>query len=234
MSKRWLPVVCVCLLVPVMSRSADKGPVKIVVLGDSITKGVRPGVKAEETFAQLLQADLKKAGVDAEVINVGVGGERTDQALPRLAKAVIALKPRLVTVMYGTNDSYVDAGKKESRLSAEEYRANLSRLVSELRQAGIEPVLMTEPRWGDKAKLNGAGEHPNQRLEAYVQVCRDVARTQKAPLVDHFAHWSKTNAAGTDIGAWTTDQCHPNPRGHREMADLILPVLLQTLGAKKP
>ena len=39
------------VLAPVRSASA----VKIITLGDSITKGVRPGVKAEETFAHLLK-----------------------------------------------------------------------------------------------------------------------------------------------------------------------------------
>jgi len=34
------------------------------------------------------------------------------------------------------------------------------------------------------------------------------------------------------IREWTTDGCHPNPRGHREMADLILPVLKDVLGRR--
>ena len=71
--------------------------------------------RAEETFAALLEADLKSRGVEARVTNVGIGGERTDGALARLEKDVLAKKPRLVTVMYGTNDSYVDKGKTDSR-----------------------------------------------------------------------------------------------------------------------
>src|SRR5207249_4230947 len=86
--------------------------VKIVTLGDSITRGVRAGVKAEETFSALLQKELRDRDVKADVVNVGIGGERTDQALKRLAKDVIALKPAIVIVMYGTNDSYVDKGQK--------------------------------------------------------------------------------------------------------------------------
>src|SRR5205814_1916460 len=94
-------VLAVAALLPAGSLWADESKVKIVALGDSITRGVRTGVKAEETFAALLQADLRKEKVAAEVVNVGVGGERTDGALARLAKAVVALKPQVVTVMYG-------------------------------------------------------------------------------------------------------------------------------------
>ncbi len=208
------------------SLAAAQGEIKIVTLGDSITRGARPGVKAEETFAALLQKGLREKKLSVEVANVGIGGERTDQAIKRLARDVIARKPKIVTIMYGTNDSYVDRGKKDSRLSVDDYRANLKKLLAELRQAGIRPVLMTSPRWGAKAS-NGLGENPNKRLEAYIGVCREVAQETKTPLVDHYAHWSKKAAEGTDIGTWTTDQCHPNPQGHREIVELMLPVVLK-------
>lgn len=210
---------------------AQEPPLRIVALGDSITRGVRTGVKADETFAALLQADLRAQKLAVEVVNVGIGGEPTEQALARLDKAVLALKPRLVLVMYGTNDSYVDQGKKEPRLTRDEYRANLVTLVERLRKGGAEVVLMTPPRWGDKAAKNGAGENPNVRLDPYVAACRAVAKEAKVPLVDHHAHWTKAVGKGTDLGDWTTDQCHPNPRGHREIADLIQPVVLQVLRA---
>ncbi|MBI3862758.1 MAG: SGNH/GDSL hydrolase family protein [Planctomycetia bacterium] len=209
----------------------DGNTVKIVALGDSITKGVRSGVKPDETFAALLEVDLKKQGVRAEVVNVGIGGERTDQALARLEKEVIAAKPQFVTIMYGTNDSYVDKGATEPRLTAVDYRRNLAALCDKLRAAGITPVLMTEPRWGPDAR-NGLDENPNGRLEKYMEECRAIAKERKLPLVDHFAHWTKAESEGTKIADWTTDQCHPNPAGHRVMADLILPVLLKSIGEK--
>src|SRR5207253_7716368 len=73
-------------------------PIKIVALGDSITRGVRTGVKAEDTFAHLVQLALRKDNIKVEVVNVGIGGERTDQALKRL-DAVLKMKPKIVTIM---------------------------------------------------------------------------------------------------------------------------------------
>lgn len=214
--------------------SAQDAPPKtipIVVLGDSITRGIRPGVQPAETFAVRIQEELRRAGSNVDVFNAGIGGERTDQAIKRLA-SIISRKPVLVTIMYGTNDSYVDQGKTDSRLSQAEYRANLEKLVDELRAAGITPVLMTEPRWGRKAGKNGAGEHPNVRLEKYMEACRAVAADKKVPLVDHFRIWSEHEAKGVDIGGWTTDQCHPNPAGHQVLAEAIVPVLAQALKSK--
>ena len=202
---------------------------RIVVLGDSITKGVRTGVTPDQTFASLLQTALRENGHDVDVINQGIGGERTDQAIARLSRDILSLEPALVTVMYGTNDSYVDPGQKDSRLSRDQYLVNLRKIVAELRRIGIKPVLMTEPRWGDKAALNGIGESPNVRLEQFVVACRQVAEETHTPLVDHFQLWTKSNAAGTDIENWTTDQCHPNPEGHEQIANAMLPAILRTL-----
>ena len=202
------------------------GVIRIVTLGDSITKGVRPGVQAEETFAALVQAQLRAQGLVAEVANVGIGGERTDGALQRLDADVIAKRPQIVTVMYGTNDSYVDPQQTESRLSLAAYEANLREIVRRLRAAGAIVVLMTEPRWAEGSRTNGAGEDPNVRLEAYLQACRRVAQELDTPLVDHFAHWSAMTRRGTKLMDWTTDGCHPNPRGHAELAHRIVQALL--------
>ncbi len=218
------------LFIPTMRAAEPK--VRIVAIGDSITRGVRPGVKEEETFASLLQEALRKKGIEAEILNVGIGGEQTDQALARLKTAVIDKKPTVVTIMYGTCDSYVEGGKKETRLSAEQYGKNLRRLVKELRAAGIKPILMTPPRWGDKATADGNGDHPNLRLEPYAKVCRAVAAETKTPLVDHFADWSKQAKAGTNISTWMTDECHPNPEGHKVIAKSLLPVVQAALKAK--
>ncbi len=206
--------------------------VTIVTLGDSITKGVRSGVTAEQTFAALIETQVREQDVQARVINVGIGGERTDQALLRLDQILEQHQPDLVTVMYGTNDSYVDQGQSTSRISEKEYRQNLEQVVTTLLRRGILPVLMTEPRWADDAPVNGVGENPNLRLEAYVVACRETANAWRVPLVDHFADWTAARDAGTNLREWTTDGCHPNPAGHRQLAAAMRPVIRQAIGPK--
>lgn len=205
----------------------------VIALGDSITKGVRRGVAAAETFAAQLEVALtnQPAGDDlseVSVVNVGIGGERTDHALERLG-SLIQRRPQLVTVMYGTNDSYIDRDRTESRISTKAYRMNLSQIVLALRLHGIGAVLMTEPRWPDDASPNGIGENPNAQLVKYVDVCRDLARELDVPLVDHFAHWGVARANGQDLRQWTTDGCHPNAQGHDEITATLLPVLRRAL-----
>ena len=216
--------------VPAAAHAEPDAPTpRVVFLGDSITKGVRPGVRTEETFEELLAARLQHRGIRAEVVNLGVGGERTDQALARLNRDLFPLHPTLVAVMYGTNDSYVDPGAREPRLTVAQYRENLTQIILFLRARGVKPILMTPPRWARNASPNGLGENPNRRLKPYVQACREVARQTHTPLVNHFRRWSRAARKRVDLAKWTTDGCHPNPRGQNELAKEIFPVMTRTL-----
>jgi len=238
-SSRGIPVmahlgVSLLLLSTILMGPGEETPrLRLLLLGDSITKGVRPGVLAKETFGGLLQTEFARKKWEVSIVNTGVGGERTDQALKRVDQVIAKHRPDLVTIMYGTNDSYVDQGKSASRLNLDQYRANLSKLIDRLENQGAGVVLMTSPRWADGSRPNGLGEEPNLRLEPYVEVVRAVARERGLPLVDHYAAWTKAKREGVSLMEWTTDGCHPNPKGHRVLADLILPKVEPLLTSMK-
>ncbi|MGL4462495.1 MAG: SGNH/GDSL hydrolase family protein, partial [Planctomycetia bacterium] len=205
----------------------------VMTLGDSITLGVRGGVGPMQTYPAQLQQTLQADEYDAGVVNVGVGGERTDQALARLDALLAEKQPHVVVVMYGTNDSYVDAGKSTPRLSVEQYRSNLEELVSRIQTFGAEVVLATPPRWGAAAKPNGLGEHPNVALTPFVKACRTTAVESGVPLVDHFGVWTAEEEKGRNLSAWTTDECHPNPEGGRVLADGVAPIVERLLSSRR-
>ena len=211
-------------LTPVV-RPLDGPATRVVMLGDSITKGARPGVKPTDVFAAQTEAALRAAGAKVRVHNVGIGSERTDLALQRLERDVISQRPQFVTVMYGTNDSWVDEGKTGSRLTEQQFEANLRELVRRLQAAQIGVVLMTEPRFGEQNKRNGLGEDPNGRLGRFMEITRTVARDTRTPLVDHFTGWADEQQRGRTLQAWTTDGCHPNPEGHGDLARRLTAVL---------
>lgn len=218
--------ICVVWTVFSLVATCSAEPLRIVTLGDSITKGVRAGVAEDQTFAAELQRQLRAAQFpDAEVINVGIGGEQAGQGLARLARDVVAKQPSIVTIMYGHNDSYIDAGKTTVRVSIPRFRADISQLVERLREAGITPILMTPPAYAETSAPNGAGEHCNVKLSRYAEVIRQQSETLQVPLVDHFAAWEEISKKGADLNEWTTDGYHPNPKGHADLANRILPVI---------
>ena len=210
----------------------EKTTIKIITIGDSITKGVREGVKHEETFTFRLMEMLRKEGVRIEVINAGIPYERTDLAIVRLEEDVIRLKPDIVTIMYGTNDAFIDEREIEPRLAIDEFEKNLHLIITQLKDEGIHPVLMTEPPLGQFWNFNREpyiSKGPNFLMEKYMETCRRIASEEKILLVDNYKFWSEKIETGLDIEQWLTDGCHPNPEGHKVIAETIFPVLKSQL-----
>jgi len=62
--------------------AATDRPVRIVVLGDSLTAGL--GLRADETFPAKLEQALRAKGLAVEVANAGVSGDTAANGLARL------------------------------------------------------------------------------------------------------------------------------------------------------
>ena len=150
----------------------------IVVLGD---------VSSEDSpIVSQLQRKLSRSGLVSEVTNLGIESERTDQALDRLGE-IIAMEPKpdLVTLMFGKSDSAIDTDKTTSVIPTAKFRSNFIAMITQLREAGIAPVLMTPPIFGGNSPLNGIGEDPNISLTKFNNHVRKIAAEFDVPLVDH-------------------------------------------------
>ena len=97
-------------------RALDKpdGVFRILALGDSNTFGFI--VPAENTYTRILEDRLRAEGIDAEVLNMGVSGWGTDQALEALRRDGVLHRPDLVIMQFDENDlgenlRYRDTGK---------------------------------------------------------------------------------------------------------------------------
>ena len=111
---------------------------RIVCLGDSVTYG--QGVRFEETYEQQLEKKLKIQGIDARVINAGIGAHRTWQGLERLEKDVIRFSPDMVVISFGLND-----GALSSETLWEEWKTNLGHQESNLKKQQSEDSRSTRP-----------------------------------------------------------------------------------------
>ncbi len=82
--------------------TADKGLFRIVVQGDSVTLG--HGVADHETYAYLLEQNLRRAGRKVEVLNMGVSGFGTAEEIIQYENVAINYSPDLVILGYFQND----------------------------------------------------------------------------------------------------------------------------------
>ena len=121
---------------PPRSEAPDGRPV-IVAFGDSLTAGF--GADPGKSYPDFLQQELDRRGYRYRVVNAGISGETTTDALARLS-TVTALKPAVVIVEFGGND-----GLRGLPIAAT--RSNLDQIVAGLRQSGAAILLagMTLP-----------------------------------------------------------------------------------------
>lgn len=80
-----------------------KGRFRILMLGDSVTFGW--GVPQDQTFAQVLEQRFRAEGIDAEVINTGVGNYNTTMEVESFFAHSRKLDPDVVILNYFINDA---------------------------------------------------------------------------------------------------------------------------------
>jgi len=188
-----------------MIRSGE--PVRIVCFGDSVT-GVYYHTGSRRAYTDMLGLALKKTHRRANVtmVNAGISGHTTVNALARIDTDVLAHKPTLVTVMFGLNDM--------TRVPLEKYRENLVTIIRKCRAVGAELVLCTPNNVIDTSS------RPTGKLLEYCQVVRQVAREQDVALWDCYNAFEQIRTR--DAFAWRmlmSDEIHPNMDGHKRIAE---------------
>ena len=211
----------------------------VVALGDSVTKGVRRdgSVLADQTFVALLERELRKTYADARVINSGIGGNTSSQMLARLDQDVLSHHPQVTLVMTGLNDAeYIDPGpvlRDEPRVALNVFADTLRQIIRRVRDAGGQVLLLTPNPMTGKYPYASQGyykEHDiNSALESYAASIRSVALETHTDLVDVYAAWIHM----PDYERFLPDGVHPNREGHRRIAELILPRLLNIMQAPR-
>jgi lysophospholipase L1-like esterase len=204
-------------------------PIRIVCLGDSVTKAVRPGVTADETFCAVLEQQLRASGRDVDVINAGIGGNTTADGLARFEIDVLAREPNFVVIMFGLNDSWIDDGQSRSRLTVDQYRSNLATMVQRLRDRGVETILMTP----NPAIAPTYPAARNVTLKPYVNAVRQLAHREQLPLVDVYRRFAEMAIEGVDLNSHFTDAMHPNPAGQKLIADMLVAQFDEQLAASR-
>jgi acyl-CoA thioesterase-1 len=103
----------------------------IICFGDSLTAGL--GTDLGQSYPDHLQRLLDADGYHYHVVNAGISGNTTKDALARLP-LVLARHPQIVVVEFGGNDGL-------RGLPIEQTQANLSAILAQLQASGAKVVL---------------------------------------------------------------------------------------------
>ncbi len=181
--------------------SPSQGTRVIVAVGDSLTAG--PGLRPEQTYPALLQQRIAAEGRDYRVINAGVTGDTTGDALLRF-DGILDPDTRIVILAIGGNDGL-------RRVPVETVERNISTMIERAQARGIHVLLcqMEAPPVGGL----------NYTIEFH-RIFTRLADRYKIPLVPFFLLGIIGNEA-LDLD----DTLHPNAAGHKVIADAIWPHL---------
>lgn len=166
----------------------------VLALGDSITYGV--GASVETSYPAVL---ARLTGWN--IINAGVSGDTSGQALERLPPLIQEHSPPLVLVSIGGNDFL-------RRIVESETRRNVQKICELGLLSGAQVLLVAIPRFSASAAMTGAlADHP---------MYEDIARSLKLPL--HAHGWSTV----LSNAALKSDQIHANVQGYEQFARGLL------------
>ncbi len=143
----------------------------LVCFGDSIT--------ADDVFFDgipRLTPRLQVMFPDWKVVNAGVPGDNTFDALNRIEEDVILYKPDFVTVFLGTNDAV-----SFSQTSLQEYKENLEQIV---KQISSNKVLLISPAPVDEERQHN---RTNEVLCQYADVVEEVAKETGSYFLNLYA-----------------------------------------------
>ena len=182
----------------------------ILFLGDSLSAG--SGVKTQQAFPALVEDKIRERGLPFEVVNAGLGGDTTAGGLRRL-DWLLQRKVDLLVLELGGNDGL-------RGLPVSNIKSNL--------QAMIDKAKAKHPEM--KIVIAGMQMPPNfgaKYAEEFRQVFYDVAKENNATMIPFLLE-----GVGGLREFNQPDLIHPNPAGHKIVADVVWktiePLLLES------
>jgi lysophospholipase L1-like esterase len=154
-------------------------------------------------------------------IDRGIGGQTTPQMLIRFRAEVIALKPKVVVILAGTNDIAGNTGP----MSLEAIEDNLTSMAELARANKILVVLSSVMPISDYEKTKEGKpiirsvQRPPERIKALNAWMQKYAAESNAIYLDYYS--AMVDDKGFLKDELSDDGLHPNQKGYDIMAPLV-------------
>ena len=172
---------------------------RVVFMGNSITEGW------QQYFPTMFAGK--------PYINRGIGGQTTPQMLVRFREDVIALKPKVVVILAGTNDIAGNTGPSMSLVPARMTTTfGLSAMANGIKVVMSSVLPVYDYPWKP-------GLEPAPKIIALNKWMKGYAEQHGAIYLDY--HSAMSDARGGMRSELANDGVHPNEAGYRIMAPLV-------------
>ncbi|MBJ7458703.1 MAG: SGNH/GDSL hydrolase family protein [Thermoleophilaceae bacterium] len=181
---------------------------RYVALGDSTTEGLDdpyPGHPlGQEVFRGWADRLAERLAVDnprIQYANLAIRGRLSGQIREEQLEPALAMNPDLASVVGGVNDVL------RPKFDVDVVAGHLETMCSAFREKATTVLVMTLP---DLSASMRVARIFSERLLAYNQSIRDIAKQTGATLVDMAVELSEYDPRG-----WSPDRLHANDLGHQ-------------------
>ncbi len=158
-------------------------------------------------------------------INRGISGQTTPQMLLRFRQDVIALQPKVVVILAGTNDIAGNTGPSTLDMIAD----NIKSMAELAETHGIKVVISsTLPAYDYPWK---PGLEPAEKIVALNKMLHDYAELKEHVYLDYFTEMADERKGLPKIFA--NDEVHPTKLGYEVMAPLAEAAISKALSDKQ-
>jgi lysophospholipase L1-like esterase len=194
----------------------QKKNLRLLTLGDSYT--ICTGASEKESWPVLLTEDLKKEGVDIELVtNPARNGFTTQDLIDRELPVLKSSKPDAVTLLIGVNDWVQGrseaAFKKDLQFILDEVQALMTN------QKNILVLTIPDFSLTPQGKKYSNGRNITEGIKAFNAIISEESARRGLPLVDLFEPSLKMAEDPTLIAS---DGLHPSAKMYAEWEKLIL------------
>jgi len=175
----------------------------IVCLGDSLTAGFGATVPNVDDKTKSYPAFLQEK-VKIPVINAGVSGNTTANALARLDSDVLSHSPKVVVIILGANDIFNEVNLAITEMN---YKSIMNKIDNGKRKIYLAKF------YTDAIALQLLVMYPDVDLDAYNAMYTTLASSPNVELIEDI--WDGI------WGIYMSDFVHPNATGYELMAGNI-------------
>ena len=168
-----------------------ENPCKIILYGDSITKGYAP------IFEKAIKDEYSETEIT--IINAGISGETSQDALKRIGQLVNE-SPQVVVIGFGMNDW-------RKGVSKDEFKENISKMVDVFDKNNARVILITI-----NPDHQGFLSRMSKEIDEYSHIIRAVARDKRIKIADVNSLWKREIKP---VQRGLRNAIHPNRLGYR-------------------
>lgn len=193
----------------------NPGEARVVFMGDSITDVWGRGLDRGEFFP------------GKPYINRGISGQTTAQMLIRFRPDVVALRPRAVVILAGTNDIAGNTGPATQGM-IEDNLVSMSELA---KASGIKVILASVLPINNLYNPQESERRPPERIRELNEWLQAYARREGFIYLDYYG--ALTDESGRMKKELSNDGLHPNTRGYAIMAPIAQRAIDEALKLSK-